>query len=810
MNNHFSKLWPWFFFAAAFQSLFPIIALLVIPSESGLSLARLGLLGILAFFFLIGIYFGFAARKHSSTFDKFAGAPAIFLFTLLSLTSGWSLFLLRYLNPEQSLPYYERLSPLLWYLFIISTQAILFLLLVKNGFHPQELKSQKSLFISALIAYGVLVTVLLFVSVTKIGVTPDTAYWGEPGVPIQLWHFIIAILIGIAVFLFYSFYGRQTKFQSPIANYVLPIVIYLAACFLWLSVPLETLANSFYAPSSPPINLPLPYSDAGLYDSWAQSLLIGAGYFGGIPPRPLYVTFLAILHFFFDQDYAMIINAHSCVIALFPVALYLLGKKLHSPAAGVTAALFAIFREYTSLWIASNTRVANSKIFTTDLPTALAIVVMCLILIWWLENRNFRNTWVAGGAFGLMLLFRTQSTITLPILFLLILFALQFKWAEWVKTGFIFVIGMLASVIPWLTHNYTVSGQFSFDDPNQVAVIYSQYSFTGNLDLSQFNPKTDSVGGRILSFTLENPAFVANFIASHFLNTEIGGLLALPLIKPFNGLQEPLNLYWMEWDGSLEWYNLILLLFYLLVIAVGFGAAWKKLGWLGFIPLAFNLGYALSNGIARFSSWRYNLPADWALYFYFALGFVELFSLFASLFDKPHVNLTDQPINKHHITFREFRPQYIFILLAFMLIGSTPWLAKGIAAPRYVASQSELIAKLENDGYNAAEIQSFLAQPNAFLMEGRMLYPRFYRRNEGLSSTNPWPAYAVRDFARIGFVVINERSYNFIFPTREILEFKQGADVIVLACQFDGAFYARIVHFNHQTFQSDSLLTPCN
>jgi hypothetical protein len=806
MKNNFSKYWPWFFFAAAFQSVIAILSLLSIPSESGLSIARLGLIGVLSLFFFAGVYFGFISRKDSSAFDKFANTLTILLFALLSFISGWSLFLLRYLNPEQLLPYYERLSPLLWYLLFIGLQAILFLLLVKNGFHLQELSKQN--FTPALIAFCILFSVFLFVAITKIGITADTAYWGEPGVPIQGWHFAIAMLIGLTILLS-TFHSLFTIHYSRITNYFLPITIYLTACILWVSVPLETLANSFYAPASQPLNIPLPYSDAGFYDFSSQSLLIGTGYFGGIPPRPLYVTFLAFLHLLFDQDYAMIMNAQSCIIALLPVALYFLGKKIHSPAAGVTIALFAIFREYTSLWIASNTRVANSKIFTTDLPTALSIVVMCLVVIWWLENRNLKSTLIAGGAFGLMLLFRTQSTITLPALFLLVLFVLQFKCTEWIKAGVIFAIGIFVSVIPWLTHNYTISGQFSFDDPKQVAVIYSQYSFSGNLDLSQFNPETDSVGKRILEFTLENPAFVANFITSHFLNTEIGGLLALPLIKPFYGLQEPVNLYWMEWDGSLEWYNLILILFYLLVIAIGFGAAWKKLGWLGLIPLAFNLGYALSNGIARFSSWRYNLPVDWVIYFYFAIGLIELFNILSTLFGKKLIDSNKKTIETKNISIRELRPQYILIVFAFMLIGSMPWLAKGIAEPRYTASQNELITQLESNGYNRAETESFLSQPNAVIIEGRLLYPRFYRRTEGLSSTNPWPAYAVKDFSRIGFILINNRNYDVIYPTREILNFVQGADVIVLACQVENFYIARLVRFENQTFQSDSLTTPC-
>ena len=378
--------------------------------------------------------------------------------------------------------------------------------------------------------------------------------------------------------------------------------------------------------------MPFPYSDAGFYDYLSQSLLIGTNYLGGIPPRPLYVTFLAILHFFFGQNYSAIITAQTLVLAFFPVTLYFLAKKLHTPAAGVTVALFAIFRELTGLWISSNTRVANSKILTTDFPTAMGLAVLCLVLIWWLERRDLKSTLVAGGFFGLVLLFRTQSLLILPVVFILAWFVYQRKTKEWIVAGIVFAAAMTLTVLPWLTRNYTVTGQFTFDDPRQSAIIYSQYSFTGNLDLSQFNPETDSVGGRIVSFTLENPAYVAGFITAHILNTEIGGLLALPLIEKFESLSAPVNLYWVAWDGTLAWYNLVLLLIYLAIIAVGFGAAWRRIGWIGLLPLAVNLGYTLANGISRFSSWRYNLPVDWVIYFYFAIGAMEILGGLTLLF----------------------------------------------------------------------------------------------------------------------------------------------------------------------------------
>ncbi len=807
-SNNIPHLWPWFFFTTAFESLLAILLLSLVPSESGLSLARLSLLAILTLFFFVGIYLGYIARRDSSRFDLTARTPFILSAALLSLASSLILFLLRYLNPERFLPYYERLSPLLWYLLIIGFQSAIFLTFVKNGFHPQELSKRKPVYLSALIAFSLLLFIFLFVAITKIGITPDTAYWGEPGVAILGWQFVLSILAGFT-FLIHATRNRQNAtFNLQLAT---PVFIYLTAATLWLSVPVEVLQNSFYAPITPPTNIPLPYSDAGFYDYLSQSLLIGSNYLGSIPPRPFYVTFLAVLHFFFGQNYPAIIAAQTLVLALFPVALYFLAKKLHSPAAGVTVALFAIFRELVGLWISSNTRVANSKIFTTDFPTAMALAVLCLVLIWWLERRDLKSTLVAGGFFGLVLLFRTQSLLVLPVVFVLAWFVYQRKTKEWIIAGVIFAIAMTLTVLPWLAHNYTVVGQFTFDDPRQSAIIYSQYSFTGNLDLSQFDPAKESVGHRIVSFTLENPAYVAGFFTSHILNTEISGLLALPLIENFEGLSAPVNLYWVTWDGTLAWYNLALLLIYLAIIAVGFGATWRRAGWIGLLPLAVNLGYTLANGISRFSSWRYNLPVDWVIYFYFAIGAMEILGALTLLFGAKAEKIFPtniQPETKS-IALRDFRPQVAFILLAFMVTGSLPWFAKGLAQPRYIASQNELIVKLESSGYSAEEVRAFLAQPGTVLVEGRMLYPRLYRRNEGMSSAHPWAVYAVKDFSRIGFLLINDQRRDMIFVTKELLDFPQGADAIVLACQSDGYFDVRVVDFGTHSYQNSPLSNPC-
>ena len=807
----------WFYFLCSIEGAVALVALLLIPSEgASLSPARLALSAIIFSLMLMSAWFAFRPPQ----LDRLARTSLILLVTLLSLTFSLILFLLRYLNPEAFLPLYTRLSPLLWYLLALSIQFALYLLHLKNGFHLDALKQNKPIFVASFAVFALLLLLLLFVSLSKLGITKDTAYWGEPGVPILGWQFLLSILLGATILIYqlrnYTITNYQlpiTKFSnSPILNFLLPLAIYLTASTLWLSVPVDSLKNSFYAPITPPYTTPFPYSDAGFYDYLSQSLLIGTDYLGNIAPRPLYVTFLAALHFLFGQDYVKVIAAQTLVFALFPVALYFLGAKLHSRAAGVTVALFAIFRELTTLWISSNTRTASTKMFITDFATSMGIAFVMLVVIRWLERRDMKSAIIAGGSFGLLLLLRTQSLISLPFVFILAFFAYQRKMKNWFLACVTFGLVMTATITPWLIHNYRIVGQFAFDDPSQMAVIFSQYSFEGNLDISQFDFEKESLGNRLLTFTLENPGFVAGFVTNHFLNTEIGGLLSLPLIEPFNGLRAPVNLYWIEWNGTLEWYNFALVIFYLAVIAIGIGASWSRFKWAGLTPLAFSVGYALANGISRFSSWRYNLPIDWIVYFYFGIGAIEILVWFASLFGANVSNL--KVLDAVALSQSERRDipsksKHAILIVAFVLAGSLPWLAEGIAQPRYTSTADELKTRVI---LQDSSVEEFLSQPNSIILEGELLYPRFFRRNDGIFSTTPWAIYSVRDFSRLGFIVLNTGAHSVIFPADQPVKLTHGADVIVVGCQRANYIESRWLFFPKldEAYQAEALNESCN
>jgi len=826
--------WRWFFLAAALEAGAALYMLARVPREAsggvlfGFSAARLVMLALLLAFFALWTWCGIRLPPPRFTPEPRLGL--ILAAALISLLLALGLFLLRYLDAERLLPVYQRLSPLLFYLLALAVQSALWLLLLRNGFDTQAVQGRRPILIAALFAFCVLLFVLLFVIFTRLGLTPDPAYWGEPGVPLLGWQFGLALLAGGAVLLLGLRPGvdRDPRVAAR-TDIAMALALWALAALIWWSVPMGVMRTSFYAPITPPANIPLPNSDAAFYDYLAQSVPLGTAYVGGIPPRPLYILFLAGLHMLFGQNYTLILLAQTLLLAGLPAVLYLLAGRIQGRAAGVIVALFAIFRELTSLWISSEARVSNTRTLLTDLPTTLMLVLACLLVTRWLERKDPKSALLAGGACGLMLLLRTQSLLIIPLVALFSLAALWPQRRVWASQIAMFALAVLTPVLPWLAHNYQATGKLTFDDPRQLAVISSQYAQGGFLDLSQFDSPSESLAGNLLGFTFEHPGVVAGFVANHFLATEIGGLLALPLIEPYNGILAPVNLYWFSWDGRLAWYNLVLLILYLAFIALGLGAAWRRLRWAGLAPLAFNLGYALANGVGRFSGWRYDLPADWVAYFYFAIGVAEALASLALAFGAPENGLFRVPTSSTtgpfgHLRLRAAQVQVwrsaAPMLAGLALVGFLPWIAQVAFPPHFadltpaaleerLATQAG-VAQLEID---ATQIHAFGSQPGAEILQGRLLYPRFYRRGLGVGQAHPSPAYAPRDFPRLGFLLLNEDITQSIFPSRDLItDIPQGADVILLGCRRDDYLEVRLIAVTDAdlAYLSAPLEGPCS
>jgi hypothetical protein len=782
--------------------------------------------------------------------------------SLLFLASGLLLFLLRYLHPDATAPWFLRAWPLLTYLLLLGAQSSIYLIYLRNGIHPASLRERRGLFVTAGIVFGIFVVVWLFIALTGLGITPDPSYWGEPGIPILGWQLAVALLVGAGFLAWFDQShvrhceegalpdeaipapqrrllpeGRNdgnppiTNYQLPFlrADILIPLLIYLLAFGLWMSVPLTVLRNSFYAPIQPPYTQPFPNSDAALYDSNAQSLLLGYGFLAKIPTRPLFILFLAGLHALFGQEYARLIFGQTLLYALFPAALYFLGKRLHSRAAGVTVALLAIFRELTSLWVANDARVSNTKMLLSEFASMLALVAFLLVVLKWyerlkspLQGQSLFFAFACGGLLGLQMLLRSQSMFVAPGIILLALFVMLAERTgaspirtvvvlkKWVVQSVLFGAGAALAIAPWLARNYSVTGQLSLDDPAQVLSIASMYSGgtpTSNYDLFEGQSPSE-IGAYVTDTILHRPGYVAGFVGNQFLGNLIDTLLVLPIFARYDGLSTPIYLYWYDWTGHPSAANIALFLVYLAVIAVGIAAAWKRLRWAGLLPLVFYLLYVFSTSLARYSGWRYIFPADWVGYFYFALGFIELATGVCALF-----GFVAQIANLRKAAPRQIgNLTYIAFAGLILFIGGLPWIVETRVPQRAFPCADSPVACLAERGANQSQAQTFLAQPGAVSLSGRVFYPRYYARNEGIASTNPSAAYGPRDYPRMGFYFfVGDSVVQAVLPMKGAHPFPHAADAIVLGCQREKFVEVKMIVFldSGLTYISGALTDSC-
>ena len=797
------------------------LAALAFTLRGGLSPTRLAFAGL-----LILILAGFIGLEIRSRDGKWRARVLekialpnffrllIFISSLLFLTSGLLLYLLRYLNPEATKPWFIRLWPLLTFYLLLGAQSFLYLTYLQNGLHLDSLRSRRGLFLTAGIIFGIFVIVWLFIALTGLGITPDESYWGEPGIPILGWQLALALLVGF-IFLLLGDQLPITNYQSPFlrADILIPILIYLLAFGLWMSVPLTVLRNSFYAPIQPPYAQPFPNSDAALYDSNAQSLLLGYGFLAKIPTRPLFITFLAGLHFIFGQEYARLVFGQTLLYALFPVMLYFLAKRLHSRAAGVIVALLAIFRELTSLWVSNDARVSNTKMLLSEFGSMLALTAFLLVVLKWYEQKGRGNflAFICGGLLGLQMLLRSQSMFVAPGVVLLVLLILWPDWKKWLAQSVLFAAGAALAVAPWLARNYSVIGQVAFDDPAQILSIASMYSGgTPTSNYSLFAGKSPSeISAYVTDTILHRPGYVAGFVGNQFLANLVDTMLVLPIFARYDGLSAPIYLYWYDWTGHPSAANIALFVIYLAVIALGIAASWKRLRWAGLLPLTFFLLYVFSTSLARYSGWRYIFPADWVGYFYFALGFVELtFGAFA-LFGKtiPNENQPDLvPATRNG----NFSPLAFAGL--FILVGSLPWIVETRLPHRAFPCADSLVACLTQRGVDQSQAQAFLAQPDAVSLSGMVLYPRYYARNEGIASTNPSAAYGPRDYPRMGFYFfLGDTLSQAVLPMKGAHRFPHAADALILGCQREKYVDVRMIVLldSGLTYTSGALTDSC-
>jgi hypothetical protein len=602
----------------------------------------------------------------------------------------------------------------------------------------------------------------------------------------------------------------------------------LVAVLIWNWQP---LAPTFFSPAVQPPNFEYyPYTDAATHDLVAQNILIGEG-FGATSEKPLYSSFLAVGHALVGQEYSSVVTFQIVVLALFPAVLYLLGSKLHSSLAGVLLALAVILREANAISLSGQINVSHVKLLMTEIPTALGLAALCLLSISWLsaKPRSFRSALLVGGVLGGLLLLRTQTLVFLPPLLLLAFFAEGSDSRVKLRVAGMVLLGVVLVTLPWMFRNQFVTGQFGFSQSLQGIYLAKQYSLTPelgdpgspeNTPASQYS----ALGfAHVIQFTRAHPGEVARFVLAHFAHNEISAFISLPMrfdladklvtfynLRPYwIGLEGRLwseccsldehiatEPYWDSWNGVFPREARLPIAINLALIAIGLGAAWRRYGWLGMLPLGVHLLYNFSTALARVSGWRLNLPVDWALLLYYCAGLAQLTLWGWQLISKTSVDDSNPEARK---TRKVAQADWRRLAVALLAIGLLFSLADLAVPARYLeldkSAAQEAWQRSPLAATTSLDMAAFLDQPGGVALNGRALWPRYYAADAG-EPGGGWPAYNALPFARLGFVLAGPLGGQVTLPLSAApAAFPNASDVIVYGCQAEEVVRAVAVLF---------------
>jgi hypothetical protein len=742
-------------------------------------------------------------------------------FNFSVLISCWLLFFLPEKRSIQLLGsfslYIAVAKPFLLFGICVAAITFLYLLNVRYQFALDQIKKDHDYLRLSLFIFLSLIVVAGLISISGIGLGFDATVWNAPGTPILITQAVLVIVFAILLIAFIS--RLRNKYMSVISdshiNIALAGTIWIMAAIFWLAQPAP---STYYDTAPQPPNYqPYPLSDAFNHDVIANNVLVGEGFhFGGqvAVRRPVYIMFLAGLESLFGGNYSAVIAGQVIVLALFPAILFLLGTKMHSRLAGLLLAGFVIFREANSIVLGDVINTSHAKLLMADLPTAFIVSGFALAAFAWFRREPDRKVpaLLVGGLLGWAILLRSQSLTLLPLILLLafLVWGLQKAW----KPAMLFLVGVILVASPWILRNKVLMGQWAIEDAVVSGFLANRYSFTpGTFGLPFLSGESEGEYyarqmAQVRNFAIQNPGYVAGFVADNFVRNQLLNFLVTPLSLQLRDLESHVRdlPYWPGWLGELDPETYLPMAASLVLISIGAAVAWKRFAWLGLLPLFINVGFTLNLALARVSGWRYNLPIDWTVLFYYALGIAQV--VFWTLllvrnrgFVAQFLGITSSEKNVTRSASRRVSPNVGFFLaiLLFFLVGSSFLIIERLSSPRYTTvTPSDAINAIESTNavvLDQQKIIDLIDSGKAKTINGRALYPRYYRAGEGEPDRN-FLLIDPMDFERITFYLIGPNPASVVFRVNSPnIDLPSSSDVLVMRCA-DSTEAAAIVVMN--------------
>ncbi|PKN94791.1 MAG: hypothetical protein CVU44_03005 [Chloroflexi bacterium HGW-Chloroflexi-6] len=769
------------------QGILAFLWLAWLPSDSGLSPARLALLGILLLITGFSAAFALAHSQHTLAtrflalrkFDPFL--PFLCLFGLFA--APLTILTLNALAMHDTGYFYSalatRLTPIAAWVLLSALEYLLF----------NAIKTGKIKFIAnrpVMVALAALIAVAALMLATRLGLTPlKDGSFGSPALPALEWQIILAF--GLALIGPYIIQGASsflnTKRQMFNAERLTFFMIYLSTLALWLATPIQ--AGWFATPPRAPNFEIYPFSDALIYAQYVQSALAGYGFmWPEVPTRPFYIVILTWLHALGGQDYTTIIVLQTLALAAFPAILYLLGNEIGGKPLGIGLAVLAALRDVAQNQAATfSVNYTYSKLYFSEIPAALLMTLSAWLAIRWMrrESTPAFMPLVIGGLAGLAALIRLQSAVVLVAFVIVAFLVMRGRRKAWISGTILMALGLTLAISPWLARNTRAAGGLVFDNPISQTMVFARRwgGSAGNELLPKLPGENDAqYSSRMTRFALDafqrEPGRILLGAANHFFNNQYALLLTFPLRDKLTSpaeLVQPAHAFWQS-DARFDGKNLPILAIYAVLAAIGLGAAWRQAGWVGLLPLMLASLYNAWTALFLSSGDRFMLPVDWAGTLYLLLGLLTLIGALAGRDVAP----PPQPDTARDAIPRHAGRGLILTAACILLIGTSLPLTE-FAFPKAEPLNAPGLAP----------------QAGEVIRSGRAIYPRYYAAGEGEPGTAK-AGYEISNEARLVFFLVGEEPGLVILPLADAPQFfPHTAEVVVIGALQENNLHARVI-----------------
>lgn len=765
--------------------------------------------------------------------------------SLLLLVSG-SFFTL--ITPEITEPfaaaYFLRLQPLARLLAGLAGQTLLALPLMREGASwPHKLRENPELLrVAGLYGLFLLLAGALELHLSRI--EPDPVGWNTLGTPLLDTQVLFVFLIGLLLVGLGKWAAKNRPPENRVSwklDALIFSLLWIAAAWYWSTLP---LAANWYvsAPRYPTFSF-FPNSDGMVYDTTAQSLLIGEGYQSShlpYPRRPLYDLFLFGLYLLRGQDFESVVALQAILFGVFPALVYVLGKAMHNRLAGILAGLLVLLREGNALAMTGVITVSHSKMAMSDFPTGIGVALLAWIAFRWLNApetpQRLRLILAAGGILAAAMQIRFETGVFIPILFGLALLQLPRMRTRYVTSLIAFLACMGLVLAPWVYRNWKTTGMIFLETPDaRIGFLLERLRQISDDEAPQILPpaEEESEGQNLVPRQKTSPTAAPQtttpsffqILINHWTHSQAQAILLFPttyrLFDSAIGLlghRDPATFWaqccsgrdyvkrlpyweWGKWSGEIPPQSVVPILVNLYLLAVGFRQAWKKARWNALLPAGMAFGYYFANGLARTSGGRYLQPVDWVWIVYYSIGLAHLAVGLFRLFGANPVSVllfepagTPTPVAQAGVTISivhlpqrlKSLLQIFAICLGFLLLGVAIPAAESIFPPRYTEATQQTwlaeFAQAEAPPTLVSQMERFFASGGTVL-QGRGLYLRYYGPDQG-EPGSLYPAVYPRPFPRLSIFLVGPTNIGVYLPIegRPDLRAENADDVLVFGC----------------------------